>query len=41
MTEITPQVVREHGLSVEEYGRIKQLLNRDPNLGDVERALLL
>jgi phosphoribosylformylglycinamidine synthase II len=26
MTEITPQVVRE------EYGRIKQLLNRDPNL---------
>ncbi|MGD0144736.1 MAG: phosphoribosylformylglycinamidine synthase subunit PurL [Rhizomicrobium sp.] len=32
MTEITPQVVREHGLSVEEYGRIKQLLNRDPNL---------
>ncbi|MGD0864523.1 MAG: hypothetical protein ABSA49_03095, partial [Rhizomicrobium sp.] len=32
MTEITPQIVREHGLSVEEYGRIKQLLNRDPNL---------
>ncbi len=32
MTDITPQTVREHGLSVEEYGRIKQLLNRDPNL---------
>jgi phosphoribosylformylglycinamidine synthase len=32
MTDITPQIVREHGLSVEEYGRIKQLLNRDPNL---------
>ncbi len=31
-TEITPQVIREHGLSDEEYGRIKRLLNRDPNL---------
>jgi phosphoribosylformylglycinamidine synthase subunit PurL len=30
--EITPQIVREHGLSEEEYGRIKRLLNRDPNL---------
>jgi phosphoribosylformylglycinamidine synthase subunit PurL len=32
MTEISPQTVREHGLSDEEYGRIKRLLNRDPNL---------
>jgi phosphoribosylformylglycinamidine synthase II len=31
-TEITPQQIREHGLSDEEYGRIKRLLNRDPNL---------
>ncbi|MBI1328742.1 MAG: phosphoribosylformylglycinamidine synthase subunit PurL [Alphaproteobacteria bacterium] len=32
MAVITPQIVKEHGLSEEEYGRIKQLLNREPNL---------
>jgi phosphoribosylformylglycinamidine synthase len=32
VTEITPEVIREHGLSDDEYGRIKRLLNRDPNL---------
>jgi phosphoribosylformylglycinamidine synthase len=32
MTEITPELIREHGLTDEEYGRIKRLLNRDPNL---------
>src|SRR5271168_2584011 len=32
MTEITPQLIREHGLSEEEYRRIKQLLGREPNL---------
>jgi phosphoribosylformylglycinamidine synthase II len=31
MTTITPELVREHGLSDEEYGRIKQLLNREPS----------
>jgi phosphoribosylformylglycinamidine synthase II len=31
MTEITPQLIREHGLSPDEYGRIKRLLNRDAN----------
>jgi phosphoribosylformylglycinamidine synthase len=31
-TEITPEVVREHGLSPEEYGRVQQLLGRDPIL---------
>ncbi len=30
MTHITPELVREHGLTDEEYGRIKQLLNREP-----------
>src|ERR1041385_6287510 len=29
---ITPEVVKEHGLSEEEFARIKQLLNREPNL---------
>ena len=29
---ITPEIVKEHGLNEEEYGRIKQLLNREPNL---------
>ncbi len=32
MTEITSALVKEHGLSEEEYGRIKRLLNREPNL---------
>jgi len=29
---ITPEIVKEHGLTPEEYGRIKRLLNREPNL---------
>jgi len=32
VTQITPQIVREHGLSDSEYARIKELLNREPNL---------
>jgi phosphoribosylformylglycinamidine synthase subunit PurL len=29
---ITPELVKEHGLSPEEYGRIQQLLGREPTL---------
>jgi phosphoribosylformylglycinamidine synthase len=29
---ITPEIVAEHGLSPDEYTRIQELLNRDPNL---------
>ena len=32
MTAITEQMVREHGLSEEEYARIKVLMAREPNL---------
>ncbi len=32
MNAITPELVREHGLSEEEYGRVKQLLDPEPNL---------
>jgi phosphoribosylformylglycinamidine synthase len=32
MTAITPDIVREHGLSPGEYARIRELLGRDPNL---------
>jgi phosphoribosylformylglycinamidine synthase len=32
MTAITQKIVREHGLSPDEYARIKRLLNREPNL---------
>ena len=32
MTAITPALVKEHGLSEDEYARIKRLLNREPNL---------
>ena len=32
MTAITPEIVREHGLTDEEYDRIKKLGNRDPNM---------
>jgi phosphoribosylformylglycinamidine synthase len=31
MTAITPEMVREHGLTDEEYARIKRLLNREPS----------
>jgi phosphoribosylformylglycinamidine synthase subunit PurL len=31
MTAITPELVREHGLSDEEYVRIKQLMGREPS----------
>src|SRR5690242_3640093 len=30
--EITPQVVKEHGLSADEYQRILSVLGREPNL---------
>ena len=29
---ITPEIVAEHGLSLDEYARILELLDRDPNL---------
>jgi phosphoribosylformylglycinamidine synthase len=32
MTAITPQIVKEHGLSAEEYSRIKGLMGREPTL---------
>src|SRR6202012_211470 len=32
MTQITQDMIREHGLSDAEYGRIKELLGRDANL---------
>lgn len=31
-TPITPEIVAEHGLSLDEYARIQELLKRDPNL---------
>ena len=31
MSEITPELVADHGLSDDEYGRIKRLLNREPS----------
>src|SRR5256714_4554123 len=31
-SSITPEIVGEHGLSPEEYGRIQQLLGREPGL---------
>ena len=31
MNMITPELIREHGLSDEEYDRIKQLLGREPS----------
>src|ERR1700680_3089019 len=32
MTAITPDLLRPHGLSEDEYARIKRLLDREPNL---------
>ena len=31
MTKITPEMVREHGLSDEEYQRILKLMGREPS----------
>jgi len=31
MKTVTPELVREHGLTEEEYGRVKKLLGRDAN----------
>ena len=41
MTAITPEIVREHGLSPDEYARIKRLLNREPNLTPEEHKKIL
>src|ERR1043165_7690937 len=32
MTQITPEIVKEHGLSEDEYKRVIQLMNREPTL---------
>jgi phosphoribosylformylglycinamidine synthase subunit PurL len=34
-TEITPDVVAQHGLSPDEYQKIKQLMGREPNLTEL------
>jgi phosphoribosylformylglycinamidine (FGAM) synthase-like enzyme len=31
MKPVTPELIREHGLTDEEYGRVKKLLGRDAN----------
>src|ERR1700722_397935 len=35
VTEITPELIRRHGLTVEEYGRIKVILGREPNFTEL------
>ena len=35
VSAITPQMIREHGLTDDEYGRIKTLLGRDANLTEL------
>src|SRR3982075_677297 len=35
VTEITPALVRAHGLTEEEYGRIKAILGREPNFTEL------
>jgi len=35
MTEITPEVVAQHGLSEEEYARVLKALGREPNLTEL------
>src|SRR5271170_1742792 len=34
-TELTPEVVRGHGITEEEYGRIKVILGREPNFTEL------
>jgi phosphoribosylformylglycinamidine synthase II len=33
--KVTPEVAAEHGLTVEEYARVKQILGRDPNITEL------
>ncbi len=35
VTEVTPALVRSHGLTEEEYGRIKAILGREPNFTEL------
>ena len=35
MSEITPEIVAEHGLSPEEYERVLNALGREPNLTEL------
>ena len=35
VTQITPEIVRDHGLSEEEYERIRAILGRDPNFTEL------
>ena len=30
--QITPEVVAEHGLTEEEYGRVLRIMDREPNM---------
>jgi len=32
---VTPEIAAEHGLSVEEYARVKQILGREPNITEL------
>ena len=32
LAEVTPEIVAEHGLNDEEYGRILEIMGRAPNL---------
>ena len=35
MTAITPEIIAQHNLTTEEYDRIKQILNREPNFTEL------
>ena len=35
MSEITPELVRDHGLTEEEYARIRAILGREPNITEL------
>jgi phosphoribosylformylglycinamidine synthase subunit PurL len=35
ITEVTPQVIKDHGLTEEEYERIKRILDREPNFTEL------
>ena len=34
-TEITPEIVAEHGLTEEEYGRVLKIMGRAPNMTEL------
>ena len=39
MQSLTPEIIAEHGITTEEYARIKKILGREPNITELTMQL--